>query len=260
MLDDSIGIALAAPSAQEWTVGSVGSPTMVSEFDIPIIRSIFERQAIVFAFDTVSLDFFGARLDHATTIELERESGIQGFPVGENPFRNPQFADAVLRLIVGPEEVDAAPMDERADARAYLIEEHDSIVDANLPLTKEVYAGVYITQIDLAQLPTIGPMNWLYMQPLEKATTLFKSVLVPDDFLLVDRAAGLSILNQSVVLSDVVVDGQPADAFVINRVGFVVSAGRPELFFAVIMQFPSNTPEPAVNELRRMFESVRLGL
>lgn len=257
IVNDSLGAAIAKPVSYEWTVGDVGVMDKVSEEDIPFLGFLKEQIRSGWPRDTTRdrIPAFGVRLDHPVRIELSRQSLLDSAVLGYNPFSDSKYAMGWLRANYGA-IVSSFPPDTIADAVERLSRQMDSIMSARLPRTREVYSGVFVTRVRRADLPYHPLVSWLKRDLLDEAVSSASVAVGSPSLLIVDRAHGTAVLNETIALSNVVVDGRPTGRLYVNRVGYALVAG--DSVFLVILQYVSNQDRAVLTELERFFRSVRL--
>lgn len=256
VLSESLGVAIARPTAQEWTVGRITRAGSVSLIDIPYVAYIADKFAKEWQVDTTLWGArLGVRLDLPFKITLNRESVISGIPVGENLLDNADIAELIVNGQLRENDRDANWF-ERKQVRDELWREMDSITAAGLPVTKDVYSGVFIAPITQAVPPKYLGIGWHHLSLFDKVGLMLRPGVAVASLNYSDREERIALFNESVELGNVDVNGVKRDRVIINTLGYGIQVDT--VVYLVGLQFLSDQDEATLQELKRFFRSVRL--
>jgi hypothetical protein len=256
-IDDSLGVAFSRPLGQEWTVGNLGQVTTVSSTDIPLLGLFAEAERNGWPSDTLArqLHNLGARRDHPVKITLTAQTRIGSVELGTNPFRDGSYAVGWLKMIYGESFVDL-PRDTVVANVRQMVVDMDSIIGARLPISKELYSGVFIAQAEPGSFQSDGLLGWMNWDLLESVARHSRAGPSLPSMLLVNREQGFAIVNESYTIVNAIVNGTAGSTAIVNRLGYAVRSG--EAVYLVLLQYVSADSQEIVTELERVFRSVRL--
>lgn len=256
VLSESLGIAIARPTGQEWTVGRITRGGTVSVLDIPYVAYMADEFAKAWQVDTTRWGSrFGVRLDLPFKITVNRESVVSGIPVGENLMDNAEIAEVMVTQSLNEAEQDANWF-ERKELREELRRQMDSLNAAGLPVTKDVYSGVFIAPFTEALLPKYLGVGWHHLSLFDKVALMLRPGVALASLSYSDREDRVSLFNESVELRNVDVNGVRREKVIINTLGYGIQVDT--VVYLVGLQFLSGQDEATLQELKRFFRSVRL--
>lgn len=256
VLSDSLGIAIARPTEQQWTVGRITRGGSVSLLDIPYVAYISEAYARAWKIDTTRWGTrFGVRLDLPFKITVDGESAVSGIPVGENLMDNADIAELMVNETLEETGQDVNWF-ERKQVRDELRGQMDSLNAANLPVTKDVYSGVFIAPFTESMLPQYLGIGWHHLSLFDKVGVMLRPSVAIASLSYSDREERVALFNESVELRNVEVNGARREKVIINTLGYGIQVDT--VVYLVGLQFLSGQDEATLLELKRFFRSVRL--
>lgn len=256
-VDDSTGVAFSRPVGQEWTVGAVGRLMSVTLADIPLLGLVAEAEQQGWPSDTLAaqLQYVGVRRDHPVSIMLTTRTRVGDVELGHNPFNDPEYAIGWLRMLYG-QLFSEIPIDSLVVYARNAMAQMDSIIGARLPITRDLFTGVYVARITTDVMPGQGILRWMNLDLLENVARHSRSGPNLPSMLLVNRERGFAIVNESFAILNAVVNGVAGTGVIVNRLGYAVRSG--DDVYLVLLQYISADPPELVAELERVFRSVRL--
>ncbi len=259
VVNESVGVAFERPEGQDWTVGPLGSLQSIDLLDLPFMAAWSDMDERGWPRDTTKTHVrsFGTKRDHAVTIRLDPKCAVDSVELGVNPFTDVSNADAWIRSGYG-DQFDKLPSDSIRAYRAEILRWMDSVITKKLPATKQLYSGVFVARVTDQNFPT-GFVRVILRKIdfIEKVAGLMRSGLAAPTMLILDRERGYVVLNETMRLTNVSVNGQEHTDLIVNRVGYAVVVGD-AVAYVVMLQYVSADPPEALTQLQNVFQSIRL--
>jgi hypothetical protein len=255
LVNDTLGIAIKKPTEYRWTAGRMNRPGGVSLYDIPLIAFYSEEQGKMWGIDSnLSIPYYGVGLDQPFAMRVTAATSLSGIPFGANPFAKPEIGKLMEDYYFSDDAY--ATWFDRQKYRKEIIHMVDSLNLARLPVTENLYSGVFVSPITQDALPKFAGIGWHYLDLFEKVAFILGMQQPPDDLLYIDRQRHLMVFNESLHLRNVQVDGVDREAVIVNRVGYAILVG--EVVYLVQLQYLSGQSEETLDELQDYFRSVQL--
>lgn len=252
--NDSLGVAIAAPTDYVWSVSYSDSLETVSIRETLFHYWLLDQLRTGFGNEALEdrVRFFSVRLDHPTIVTIGADASIDSTKVRHNPFKDTEYFVRWMRTNYG-DALEDIPVDTLAVAYQQLNATLDSIAAVRYPLTRRLLNGVFVGRVQSADLAT-GLLPWVAAPLLDRVVA---SVAEGTPTLLViDRDRGSAIFSSAVQLQDVALDGVETSHVMFNRAGYAVARG--DAVYVVMLQYLSNQSKAALEELQRLLESVRI--
>jgi hypothetical protein len=256
-ISESLGVAMAKPEGQDWTTGALGLQSEISIDDSPFFGFLDDAAQAGWPTpaDKLRLHYFGVRRDHPTHITLTGQSTVGNVPLGTNPFRDPKYIIGWMRMNWG-NEMFSLPADTLAKLGMQITAQMDSIIGARLPRDKDLYSGVFVARMDPGSIPLSPLVTWIKRDPLDDLVSYFRSTLEVPSVLLLDRAKSILILNETIRLGNIIVEGRSTKNLIVNRVGYATKVGASA--YMVLLQYVSSDDPVILPQLQSVFRSVRI--
>ncbi len=256
VISESLGVAFQPPQGQEWTVGPLGKLQSVGFDDVVFMSFINDLVSRGWPESrTAGIAYFGARLDQPVRVTLERDSRIGSVVLGENPFESLKYSIGFLRMAYGSSLLDL-PEDTIIATRQAMKAAMDSVIASKLPVDRLIYSGVFVSRVDRTTLPQNPYFEWAPRTLLDDIGSDTRTGLELPALLLVDRDKHILLLNETVRLDMVRVNGSPPTRLIVNRVGYAIERGS--FAYLVVLQYISSDRSAVLSTLEDIFKSVRL--
>lgn len=244
-------VAFPVPPNDKWVIEERHDVPVINEDDLPFLKIY---QSLIGDSLTPDIDapVLAFRRHDGHTIELSAESTIDGIKVGLNLYERKAFRDFMKELFLKSMKIgspESEPSSEDENRFTELIEkglqaaesQMQSHIENTLPLSKEIYSGLYVMPIpDNEKLETsvmsdffssdtllTRVLNYVVNQPSAGFTSSY-------DNLSIDQDNELASFNGSVKLKNVVVDGRKNVTLIVNNIGFIIVGPNRALFVQLI--------------------------